>query len=293
MALPKRLFYSLRDAANYLTANAHKCSVDDLLHFADIGMLEICTHISGKWQAKISLLNYYDDIKSPDKCALFKPLNDSRCQIPFTVYTPYSAGEFEAATAILFISEDNLGNTPKNETLFTVYRYLAIEGLMSICCLTKSMPFYDFVKHGKSSSDFSLGKPRTMNIGDNNSSLSPTITFDSIPLDISIDDLFITAEEIEILKSGGRDCGNGILMGCLTRKLPSPITQPDPRSALPSFVDDLLYLYYRDETKRGKPWLHVREDKTKGQPTELENDFCKAGLSLPSQKTMRRWFKID
>ena len=292
MALPKRLFYSLRDAASYLTANSNKCSVDDLLHFADIGMLEICTHISGSWQAEINLFHHYET-KSSDNYALFKPLSDSWCQIPFTVYTPYSAGEFESATAILFISEEHFGDTPKSEVPLTGYRYLAIEGLMSICCLTKSMSFYDFVKYGKSSADFSLGKPRTMNIGDYDCSHRLMITFDSSPLNISIDDLFITAEEIEILKSGGRDCGNGILMGCLTGKLPSPTMQPDPRSALPAFVDDLLYLYYKDETKRGKPWLHVREDKTKGQPTELENDFCKAGLSLPSQKTMRRWFKVD
>ncbi|HCW3034153.1 TPA: hypothetical protein OXC04_003747 [Escherichia coli] len=292
MALPKRLFYSLRDAASYLTANSNKCSVDDLLHFADIGMLEICTHISGRWRAEIDLFNHYET-KSTDKYVLFKPLGDSLCQLPFTVYTPYSAGDFELTTAILFISEERPRGIPKNQIPLMGYRYLTIEGLMSICNLTKSMPFYDFVKYGKSSARFSLGKPRTMNTDGDDYSLSPMITFDSSPLDVSIDDLFITAEEIEILKDGGRDCANGMLMGCITKKLPSPTTQPDPRSALPAFVDDLLYLYYKDETKRGKPWLHVREDKTKGQPTELENDFCKAGLSLPSQKTMRRWFKVD
>ncbi|WP_374444913.1 hypothetical protein [Providencia sp.] len=51
MGLPERIYYRLEEAVTYLNKNNHECTVDDLLHYAAIGDLDLLVFIDGRWKS--------------------------------------------------------------------------------------------------------------------------------------------------------------------------------------------------------------------------------------------------
>ncbi|WP_058910932.1 hypothetical protein [Entomohabitans teleogrylli] len=203
MSLPNRFFYSLPEAAEFLTSRNLKCSVNDLLHFADTGMLEVCTPVSGYWRSTTgtSGLDYRESV--------FLPHPDFSWHYPFSIPDNYQIDDLELSTRILYISSKKLLDFPDapdhQAPEAAACRYLYIDGMMALHSLRKSMAFYDFLKQGLApAANFIYACPR--NIGKaTDTQTFPKLNFNLVPFSIEFADLFITDSEIRLLMNGGKE----------------------------------------------------------------------------------------
>lgn len=292
MTLPTRKWYSVSEAVDYLNNEGHRCTLSDLLHFATTGAIQLLTNISGSWR-----------YQSYEDCYI-TAIQDSVDGIPNHLYMDFSRSSFlfksglngTNASLTNHLNFFNAHTSPATANPSLIINNGDISTLTIDCYGFMGVPI-DFLMH-RSLTDEGIVDGQNLAIcmpqeaiesaefeGDLTPEEAMHISF-FIERELCIEDLFITHSEIEILINGGRE--QILSIQNLAAKKTSQILV-DTRSTLPSFIDDLLFLYYRDESKRGKSWLHVREKKDKGEPTELENDFEKAGLTLPSQKTIKRW----
>lgn len=269
MVLPNRLFYTVTEAANKLS-----CSVSDLLHFADIGLLEICTPICGQWISKA--------IQEDEHTFIYDALPGSFTSSKLSVNYPSTFDNIDSK--ILFISRDNGEfDTPEDirHSLFGV-RKLSIDGLMSMHAISRGLSFYDFDKLGCSSSSiYSFSAPRTMK---NNEENHMGVRFDIEPFNIELSDLFITEEEIELLKNGGDLLLSSLFIGSNRVNNKEPSTKTTNKQA--EVIKTLIEVNY------GKGVAKRIRSEIDNPKSKLRISFDNAGIEFPaSGVTVEGWIK--
>ncbi|MEQ4693489.1 hypothetical protein [Providencia manganoxydans] len=293
MILPNKLFYTLEEAAIKLSKNEDThCTVNDLLHFASIGAFEPLIFVDGEWE---STGKYLDDFAGQE---YFQPTQSSLEQ----TYLITFCGAIRDEIYEFNLCEINIMELDKEDEEYNPIDlfYLSISGFVAFKPSKHMVSFFHLLSVNKEidiSHCFAfIPLSAKMKFVDNDypdeiTSYEQVKRHFYMKLDgkkISISDIYISHDELTILMTGQK---NNSSENTQSREFTSErkIPTDDTRSKCAEFIRDILYLYYRNDELRDKPWLLVRDDKTKGEPTELEQDFKDSKLSIPSRKSIKRW----
>ncbi|AVE42299.1 hypothetical protein [Providencia stuartii] len=258
------------------------------MHFASIGAFEPLLFIDGEWCSSGKFTN--DAFEQE----YFIPTKYSRTQSDILIYqNSIGDGLFESDLCNIDIrklpSEDDY---PLD--LFEIY----VCGYMAFSFLSGRLGFFNTLEtNGTASLSNSFLFPSHTgklleDISDDKKFLEKIINhmyISFISKSITISDIYISHEELLILQAGGRKNTEKAELRDLPPTRKDIISTDDARSKCAEFIRDILYLCYKNDELRDKPWLLVRDDKTKGEPTEFERDFKNLRLSMPSRKSIKRW----
>ncbi|QNQ19385.1 hypothetical protein HF650_06230 [Kosakonia sp. SMBL-WEM22] len=269
MALPKREYYTLQQAAK-----KSGCEIEDLLHYAAIGVLQLCVH-------------YEDSNKAGSDCYFYASLSDSLLD---------ELNDNQESFTMHYSSRYNLITMDSNAYFFTAEdgnpcwaEY--VNGWFAIAHTELTLPAFEKSKKADVSQ---LIHPRNnLNTNTEGWDLS-TKGFDvSGPCfyeakSFSSDDFVIMADELDILMNGGMKIDLFSLTDESAR-IKNVLTKDVGNKTLTSMaklIKSLLYLCYKDEDIVNNPRKHFDNSQS-----EINKDFDTLGLKLPSGKTIDKWLR--
>ncbi|EEC0910134.1 hypothetical protein HU960_004399 [Salmonella enterica] len=293
MPLPERLFYPLDKAARHISDGKHQYDIEDILHYAEIGRLELLMRVNGDWAITECSFNEREvfAIYTAEDSALTPP----KLTVCFLAEPPSPLwGDYPTRYRADYILESELCFISIHAPHYVddaITGGASISGLMALDMQGEKGLISDILqKGGATLSDLYLTAPSTLTATEKNPA---PFSICAHNVCVSPNQLYVSHKELELLRSGGRNKGS--LITVESRKPTSHAKQSsntiDPRSSIPDFIRNLLVMHY-GEQYRDKPWLCVSaEDSDK--LTSLQLDFIKAGLPYPTRKTIMRWFSAD
>ncbi|HAK8655299.1 TPA: hypothetical protein H2X16_004272 [Salmonella enterica] len=289
MPLPERLFYPLDKAARHISDAKHQYDIEDILHYAEIGRLELLMRVNGDWAINECSFNereMFASYTAEDSalplpkltvCFLTEPPNPLWEDSP----TRYQA-DYILESELCFVSI----HAP-NYTGDAITGGATISGLMALDMQGERGLIPDILQNGQATlSDLYLTPPSTFTTTEKKPA---PFSICAHNVCISSSYLYVSKRELDLLLNGGRNKNS--LIQPESRKVTNHAKQGsniiDPRSVIPDFIRNLLVMHY-GEQYRDKPWLCVSEDSDK--LTKLQHDLINAGLPCPTRKTLMRWF---
>lgn len=302
MPLPSRLFYTLEEAAIELSKNSEmQCSVNDLLHFAARGSFEPLLFVDGKWEG--SAFSGVDSFNMQH----FTPMLDSNDPSDiFITGRKLKHNLFESDLCEIWIDistcEDDEHNEKNNEYIYPIDLYeVSISGLMAFKPLMRRLSFFNRLINTGSvdidSNSVFLFIPHTIHsslLDDDDPKEFCNILMNYFFISfasktIKSTDIYISNKELKILGEGGRQENDKDMQKEIPNVNKLVMPTENTKSKCSEFIRNILYLYYKNNELKDKPWLLVRDDRSKGKPTEMEEEFISLGLTLPSRKSIKRW----
>ncbi|QUG53859.1 hypothetical protein KDU74_09400 [Enterobacter cloacae] len=255
MALPKREYYTLQQAAK-----KSGCEVEDLLHYAAIGVLQLCVH-------------YEESKKSDSACYFYASLSDDLLD---------ELNDNPEGFTMHYSSKYNLISMDSNAYFFTAEDDQPcwadnVKGWFAIPHTELTLPAFE---NSKKAEIFQLIHPRN-NLNKNTEGWGfSTEGFDvSGPCfyeakTFSSDDFVIMADELDILINGGMKID---LFGLAdeSARIKNVVTESVGNKTLTSMaklIKSLLYLCYKDEDVINNPRKHFDNSQS-----EINKDFDTLG----------------
>ncbi|WP_241622500.1 hypothetical protein [Rosenbergiella australiborealis] len=273
MALPLRKYYPLSKAALELN-----CGVDDLLHFAAIGVLQLCVHINIKRDKGDTA--YVSASLSDD---LFEQLNCDWNERGLTYITDMNNIEESSSYRSFMLHEADDNDDPdgliENARGWFGINYTELSSpefeitqAANVVSLTMLREHFN-LKHDKNTP--------------NTEGYSPSIIFFDRERLFSIDDFAITRSELELLRNGGMPILNSMFGNeLITQEKISKKVGMKTINSQGAFIKSLLYLMYSDQDMLDSPRKFIDDPES-----EIVKDFDSKRLKLPAGKTIEAWLK--
>ncbi|MEX6424557.1 hypothetical protein [Providencia manganoxydans] len=145
MGLPERIYYRLEEAVTYLNKNNHECTVDDLLHYAATGDLDLLVFVDGRWKS-----SGICDVDNSE-CSIFEPAYNggessdiqAMCDIDRVGVDKY--GFYRDKLRSIGIHELDKGN---DNFPFSTY-IISVTGLMAFRAINDRRSFYHRLSRDK------------------------------------------------------------------------------------------------------------------------------------------------
>ncbi|EPZ5496085.1 TPA: hypothetical protein U2Q57_005240 [Citrobacter farmeri] len=269
MGLPKREYYTLQQAAKRVS-----CDVDDLLHYAAIGVLQLCVYYESTKKFEEDSY-FYADISDE----LLDELNGTPENVTLTFSSKFNVISMDS-NAYFYTKEDG-------QPCWADYA----KGWFAISHTELTLPAFEIQKKAEV---FQLHQPRNnvMNPfdqwGGNIKGFEPGAPFFYKARVFTIDDFVIMDEELTLLMNGGQKVNVfGLLEGEKTRKN-TVIENVGNKTftSMAKLIKSLLFMIYKDEDILNNPRKHFDNAKS-----EINKDFDALGLNLPAGKTIDKWLK--
>ena len=282
--LPPRIWYSLQQAADKLTREfGEPVTIDDLLHYYQIGLLELSVHIS----THESTIKIGSNIFST-----FEKAN-GKDTYPREFLEFYLMGEYKNSISIPHIYSMKKGSATvyQNKFVKTIIvnddpkldELIYIDGFMNL-----------YVSLGNTREDIENIKENGFNLGFQNYLISPNNEIDDGAVvifhltDLTKEDVFITLDDIYILASDlnnflegkGRQQPNEIIESQKNKSLRQEANQLD-------FIRALLKTHYgTDDPNECRKLLYNGK---------LSKDFARAKIDpdIITPETLRNWLKVE
>ena len=281
MALPERLFYTLDQAAEKA-----KCSVDDLFHYAYMGVLQLCFLVPSD-----DIVNdYYDDIDIEDEIITIKSDGATLNDIPINQLDDAFA-RYETMCTSISERTIRMGDYIEHDTF--------ISGLLALDFGDARQLYYE-----------RNTKPEIKAIGICTASLprvdkiiTKTDGYEHLDFEFSaywymkISNLYISHYELELLKNGGEYYwfDENAEMEFQRRKQQQTRLQHSPKSlnAQAKFIKALITANYGIGVANNVRWNIDTENSNKNEIGKIRQHFQTKGLGniLPDGKTVHNWIK--
>lgn len=273
MPLPNRAYYSFPDVLEHLRRENISCSMSDLLHFSLIGSIEPLIYVVGEWEYKGNKSDGRDLCHSIDA-------NNS----DITLLADIKPEKVKTELCVIDISIEEIKhrNTKRKPRLF-----ISIEGFMSLYTFGAHAFYSDLNTYNEADMSGVVLFPYTENCNDATDNedeikINSMIVFsDKI---ISTRDLYITHNEFESLKKGGReDCSRNIKLD-----IDKPPSSPHPKTSnsQAKVIKALI------EAIGGKHAANHPRNAIDNRNSELNKKLDLAGVKLPaSGVTVEKWLK--
>ncbi|EAQ5723654.1 hypothetical protein AIG34_14300 [Salmonella enterica subsp. enterica serovar Rubislaw] len=272
MALPIRKYFNFEDAVTYLSSNNEKCSVSDLIHFAETERMEVICFFRGMWKFDYHRENDFRSVFIDlHKQQSNKHLSISQDRYTETHYTSdlcsyhvMSDDSRQEESPLLIMLRGFLSPVPLNSHVF--WQTLMKERNVDIGSIEFAVPL--------AAADIDLDL-----VGIPNSGPIQRFTFENSRLNLT--DFLITKAEIDLLRAGGRDA-----------KEPhddfKTIAECAPKSktinSQNTLIHSLLKVYCPDAIDHPHAAL--------GKAGKLTKAFAKAGIEFPvTPETLSKWIK--
>lgn len=274
MVLPKRLFYTLEDAAK--RAN---CSVEDLLHYAYMGILQLCFLVP-----EGGIINdYYDDTSPEDEFIIIKSegaiLNEKPIEKIENIAVNYQ-------TMYTSITENTLltNNGIEHDTF--------IFGLLALSYGDARQLYYEWNKEKQLKDVIGIvtaSLPRVNKIIRQTEGYVPFEFEFSAYWYMKTSNIYITDYELELLKNGGDYyfLYDEFIFDEYKKQNRTCTIARNSKSinAQNKFIKALLHHYYgEDVANNPRPYIENKNG-------EIRKDFENKGLSsnLPNGVTVKKW----
>ncbi|MGP2516985.1 hypothetical protein [Yersinia bercovieri] len=269
MGLPKREYYTLQQAAK--KAN---CEIGDLLHFAAIGILQICVH-------------YESNEKYNSDCYFNTDISDEL--IDELRKTPEGC-------VMHYSSKYNIISMDSNAYFFTAEEDQPcwpdyVKGWFAISHIELTLPAFE---RQRKADVFQLIQPR-FNI-DNSAGEWGASTEGFEPggpcfyesRTFSVEDFVIMDDELTVLMNGGQKINLFGLVDEIKREKGTVKENIGNKTftSMAKLIKSLLFLVYKDEDILNNPRKHFDNLQS-----EINKDFDTLGLKLPAGKTIDKWLK--
>jgi hypothetical protein len=259
MALPNRLFYSLNKAAQKAG-----CDIEDLFHFFMLGKMFFLMRVNASCDLELDGNSYRSRTDETSISITDKEIESLCLKEQKKDEIRHWKNHIEATDLvdIMLIPHDK--ETQKGEA--PVIKFI-INGFMMLYA-----PEWNPHK-GNDVVACYLFNPQESSKNVLNGVVVENVIVQDLPL-------FVSHNEIELLKNGGREI-TAFLLG---KNIDSRHVDIDITEKAADFIRGLLDLCYSDKEITAKPWLYI--DK---QETEIYQDFKAKGIIPPSPKTLKRW----
>lgn len=269
MILPRRKYYPLHKAAKEV-----ECDIDDLLHYASMGILQLCVHININGDDAFSDCYINSDIDDDLLESLQKEVNPA----PLIWSTDMNYISEDADFLLLSLS-DECGSKINN-----AIGWFAINNTELI------MPEFEETGEIEAFTLVHLREHLNMKnkyLRKKTSGYNPGLIMFYQPKKFTINDFCITSPELELLKSGGGDL---LKFAFMKNPEESAIAQKKigakTINGQSEFIKSLLYLLYSDEELIENPRKFIDN-----HDSDIVKDFDAKGLKLPTGKTIAAWLK--
>ncbi|MFP4865277.1 hypothetical protein ACLFLC_21095 [Providencia rettgeri] len=275
MTLPERRFYSLNDAIEHLSRDGFACNMNDILHYASIAAFKPLIFIDGEWESS----NRFIDDNFESELEIFTPTDTSNEQSDIHVLSSSIAHGGSSSSISEVESEPTNENERNYNDLAHYDTTLRVNGLWEFNPISSRISFFHELTNAGS-------------VGFYNCLIDSgyaTFLFDTKKITPS--DIYMSSEDFHLLKDGGRKNQEDNITSTehIKKNKREKLLTESRKTKADQFIRDLIYLLYSNEQYKNEPWRLIREDKTKGEPSDLEIDFDAKGLILPSRKTLKRW----
>lgn len=269
MGLPNREYYTLQQAAKRVS-----CEVDDLLHFAAIGVLQLCVYYEST--KKIEEDSYFYADLSDD---LLDELNDTPESVTLTYSSKFNVISMDS-NAYFFNSEEG-------QPCWADYA----KGWFAISHTELTLPDFEVQKKAEV---FQLHQPRH-NVrnpfdawGGNTKGFEPGAPCFYKARVFTLDDFVIMEEELTLLMNGGQKIDVFGLRDEIrvNKNIAMENVGNKTFTSMAKLIKSLLFLIYKDEDIINNPRKHFDNAKS-----EINKDFDALGLNLPTGKTIDKWLK--
>lgn len=280
MALPERLFYTLEQAAEKA-----KCSVDDLFHYAYMGVLQLCFLVPDDYIVN----DYYDDTDIEDEIITTKSDGATLNDIPINQLDDAFA-RYETMYTSILERTIRMGDRIEHDTF--------IGGLLALDFSDARRLYYERNKSGIKVIDICTASlPRVDKIITKTDGYEPSDFEFSVCWYMKISNLYISHYELELLKNGGEyywDDGNAE-REFQRRKQQQTRLQHSPKSlnAQAKFIKALITANYGIGVANNVRWNIDTENSNKNEIGKIRQHFQTKGLGniLPDGKTVHNWIK--
>lgn len=259
MPLPERMYYPLAKAAVKLN-----CGVDDLFHYASIGVLQLCVYINidekNNAHNATVVSNWKDELRENVELGFIDKLSLS--------------------TGLYKISESASHFSSTQDTKVT-----SISGWFAIDQIYLQEPSFEMT--GCISIKRLLLPREKSQVTYSTDGYTPVaLSFDEM-IDYSQDDFFILSNEMKLIENGGKTLFMDTLLAKMNDYLiKEPEQSKKTTNAQAKLIKSLLYLIYKNTDLIDNPRNYIDDHKS-----EICTDFQAAGLTLPVGKTVERWLK--
>jgi hypothetical protein len=269
MGLPKREYYTLQQAARKAD-----CEIEDLLHFAAIGFLQICVH--------------YESDKTVDSdCYFNADISDGLIEELHN--TP-------EGNVMYYLSKYNIITIDSNAYFFTAEDDEPcwadyVKGWFAISHAELTLPSFEIQRKAEV---YQLIQPRlnvNKSIGDEcggTKGFEPGGPCFYEPRTFSVEDFVIMDEELNLLMNGGQKINPFGLVDEMEREKGNVKENIGNKTftSMAKLIKSLLFLVYKDEDILNNPRKHFDNPQS-----EINKDFDTLGLKLPAGKTIDKWLQ--
>lgn len=290
--LPPRRYYSFADAIEHLNGEGLKCTLSDLFHYGATAAFEPIVYFSGSWRFTGEVDSFHRGIYESEDDS-----GDELLGLMLFQNKGMDGYIYLSDLCSLQIDSDPDDDSDDDNEVNHYSEAVSIEGFLGFRPVNDHKFFHTIERTGSAPIEYALFSPPFTGVIEQHVNMAvpyaegrppaePCITFTGGAL--TVNDLFISDYEIEILKRGGRrEAGEDIFNEFRSARIKPGKNTPDkneddPRYKWPQLIRDLIYLNYGDKDMAESPWKNT---------DELEKDFQSKGLELPSAKTLRRWLK--
>ncbi|MCV7760768.1 hypothetical protein OCJ35_22035 [Pluralibacter gergoviae] len=297
MALPQHKYFTLEQAAVKVG-----CTYEDLIHFASIGMLQLCIKFP-----YYGFSTWEEDETSGDTEEVSHPGIQIMSSFDFDEYFKNRSAEDEKhdenPNAVHYLGGSYISDYIRVIEFFKTNGSGKVDHKLDGLLAIKQSDIYENemdIINNKSESIYVFGfeVPRSKKFKQSdNYTLSGFETLEFEPVMININEMIITNEEIELLKSGGKQLEsstgiNGAYVKMEDISEPVPMNYNVNRNKLGDLIEALIRSVPELGDRVINTSVNDRYNRIKNFFEEKHSEGLLIGIEPPSSATLERYFKI-